>query len=57
MREIKAQFSSNGTKVLLRKQIEADMQTLRSRVENFIRHLADFMRGTARAGATDPVAP
>ena len=44
MREIKAQFSSNGTKVLLRKQIEADMQTLRSRVENFIRHLADFMR-------------
>ena len=44
MREIKAQFSSSGTKVLLRSQIEADMQTLRSRVGNFIRHLADFMR-------------
>ncbi len=42
MREIKAQFSSTGTKVLLRKQIEADRQSLRSRVENFIRHLADF---------------
>ena len=44
LREIKAQFSSNGTKVLLRSQIEADMQSLRSRVENFIRHLADFMQ-------------
>jgi len=44
MREIKAQFSSSGTKVLLRKQIDADLQSLRSRVENFIRHLADFMQ-------------
>ncbi len=44
MREIKAQFSSSATKVLLWSQIEADMQTLRSRVENFIRHLADFMQ-------------
>ena len=44
MREIKAQFSSSGTKVLLRKQIDADLQSLRSRVKNFIRHLADFMQ-------------
>ncbi len=43
MREIRAQFSSNGTKVLLRKQIHADLQSLRSRVGNFIRHIADFM--------------
>ena len=44
MREIKAQFSSSGTKVLLREQIVADMQSLRSRVENFIRHLSDLMQ-------------
>ena len=44
MRELKAQFSSNGTKVLLRTQIMADLQTLRTCVENFTRHLADFMQ-------------
>jgi type IV secretion system protein VirB4 len=43
MRELKAQFSSSGTKVLLRKQIMADLQTLRQKVDSFIRHLADFM--------------
>jgi type IV secretion system protein VirB4 len=44
LRELKAQFSSSRTKVLLRKQIMADLQNLRTRVENFIRHLADFMQ-------------
>ena len=44
MRELKAQFSSGGTKVLLCKQIDANLQTLRQRVENFISHLADFMQ-------------
>src|SRR5258705_1824992 len=33
MRELKAQFSSSGTKVLLRKQIMADRQTLRQKVD------------------------
>ncbi len=44
IRELKAQFSSSKTKVLLRKQIDADLASLRQRVGNFIRHLADFMQ-------------
>ena len=44
IRELKAQFSSGETKVLLRKQIAADLRSLRQQVENFTRHLADFMR-------------
>jgi type IV secretion system protein TrbE len=44
LREIKAQFSSAGTKVLLRKQIESDLRILRQRVESFTRQLADLMR-------------
>jgi type IV secretion/conjugal transfer VirB4 family ATPase len=44
LRELKAQFASNQTKVLLRKQIKVDRETLHARAGNFCRHLADFMR-------------
>lgn len=43
LREFRAQFSSSRTKVLLRKQVDADLRKLRTRVENFTRYLADFM--------------
>jgi type IV secretion/conjugal transfer VirB4 family ATPase len=42
-RELKAQFSNDNMKVLLRQQIDADMVRLEQCVQNFIRHLADLM--------------
>ena len=42
--EIRAQFAGEKMKVLLRRQIDADVQKLEHRVEAFRRHLADFMR-------------
>ena len=42
--EIRAQFAGETMKVLLRGQIDADVQKLHHRVEAFRRHLADFMR-------------
>jgi type IV secretion/conjugal transfer VirB4 family ATPase len=42
-RELKAQFTSDNMKVLLRQQIDADMVRLEQCVQNFIRHLADLM--------------
>ena len=59
MRELKAQFSSSGTKVLLRKQIMADLDNLRSRVENF--HSASGRlhadRGGGPTGAVHVLSP
>ena len=43
IRELKAQFTNDNMKVLLRKQIDADMVRLEQCVQNFIRHLADLM--------------
>ena len=43
LRELKAQFSSDQTKVLLRQQIEADREKLHTRAEHFRRHLNDIM--------------
>jgi type IV secretion/conjugal transfer VirB4 family ATPase len=43
IRELKAQFTNDNMKVLLRKQIDADMARLEQCVQNFIRHLADLM--------------
>jgi type IV secretion/conjugal transfer VirB4 family ATPase len=42
-RELKAQFTNDNMKVLLRKQIDTDMVRLEQCVQNFIRHLADLM--------------
>jgi type IV secretion/conjugal transfer VirB4 family ATPase len=42
-RELKAQFTNDNMKVLLRQQIDADMVRLEQCVQNFIRHLADLM--------------
>jgi type IV secretion/conjugal transfer VirB4 family ATPase len=42
-RELKAQFTNDNMKVLLRKQIDADMVRLEQCVQNFTRHLADLM--------------
>ena len=42
--EIRAQFAGEKMKVLLRRQIDADVQKLEHRVEAFRQHLADFMR-------------
>jgi type IV secretion/conjugal transfer VirB4 family ATPase len=43
IRELKAQFTSDNMKVLLHKQIDADMVRLEQCVQNFTRHLADLM--------------
>jgi type IV secretion system protein TrbE len=43
IRELKAQFTNDNMKVLLRKQIDADMVRLEQCVQNFNRHLADLM--------------
>ena len=43
IRELKAQFSSDNMKVLLRTQIDADLVKLDQRVQNFTRQLADLM--------------
>ncbi|MCU1324339.1 MAG: type secretion/conjugal transfer ATPase, VirB4 family [Acidobacteriaceae bacterium] len=43
IRELKAQFTNDNMKVLLRKQIDADMVRLDQCVQNFTRHLADLM--------------
>ncbi len=42
MRELKAQFTNDNMKVLLRSQIEKDRLRLEQRVQNFIRQLADL---------------
>ncbi|MFZ0661197.1 MAG: type IV secretion system DNA-binding domain-containing protein [Acidobacteriaceae bacterium] len=42
--ELKAQFSNDSIKTLLRSQIESDLTRLEQRVQAFIRQLADFMR-------------
>jgi hypothetical protein len=43
IRELKAQFTSDNMKVLLRKQIDTDMVRLEQYVQNFNRQLADLM--------------
>jgi len=43
LRELKAQFSNDKTKVLLREHIEADLLKLEQRANSFIRQLADFL--------------
>ena len=43
IRELKAQFTSDNMKVLLRKQIDTDMVRLEQSVQNFNRQLADVM--------------
>ncbi len=43
IRELKAQFTNDNMKVLLRKQIDIDMVQLEQCVQNFTRHLADLM--------------
>jgi type IV secretion/conjugal transfer VirB4 family ATPase len=43
IRELKAQFTNDNMKILLRKQIDTDMVRLEQCVQNFIRHLADLM--------------
>jgi type IV secretion system protein VirB4 len=43
IRELKAQFTSDNMKVLLRNQIDTDMVRLEQCVQNFTRHLADLM--------------
>jgi type IV secretion/conjugal transfer VirB4 family ATPase len=42
--EIKAQFTGDAMKVLLRSQIDSDLQKLESKVQNFVRQLSDFMQ-------------
>src|SRR5437763_2873596 len=44
MGELKAQFSNDKMKVLLREQIEADLLKLEQRTQSFIRQLADFVQ-------------
>ena len=44
LRELKAQFSNDKFKVLLREQIDADFAKLEQRVNSFIRQLADFVQ-------------
>jgi type IV secretion/conjugal transfer VirB4 family ATPase len=41
--ELRAQFTNNSMKTLLRTQIEADLTKLEQRVQAFARQLADFM--------------
>ena len=43
IRELKAQFTNDNMKILLRKQIDTDMVRLEQCVQNFNRHLADLM--------------
>jgi len=43
LRELKAQFSNDKMKVLLREHIQADLLKLEQRVNSFIRQLADFL--------------
>jgi type IV secretion system protein TrbE len=43
IRELKAQFTSDNMKVLLRTQIDADLIRLEQSVQNFTRHLTDLM--------------
>jgi hypothetical protein len=43
LRELKAQFSNDKMKVLLREHIETDLLKLEQRVNSFIRQLADFL--------------
>ena len=43
-RELRAQFSSDTMKVLLRDQLDADARKLASRVDVFVRQLSDFMQ-------------
>jgi type IV secretion system protein VirB4 len=43
IRELKAQFTSDNMKVLLRTQIDADLIKLEQRVQNFTRQLVDLM--------------
>jgi type IV secretion system protein VirB4 len=43
IRELKAQFTNDNMKVLLRMQIDTDMVRLEQCVQNFTRHLADLM--------------
>lgn len=47
LREMRAQFTGNSMKVLLRSQIDADAVKLRTRVEAFTHQLGDFMKITA----------
>ena len=42
-KELKAQFSSNGMRTLLRSEIESDRAVLEQRVETFVRQLSDFV--------------
>ena len=42
--ELKAQFTNNGMKTLLRSQIERDLAQLEQRVQAFARQLGDFVR-------------
>jgi len=44
LRELKAQFSNDKLKVLLREQIDADLVKLEQRVNSFTRQLADFVQ-------------
>ena len=44
LRELRAQFSNDKLKVLLREQIEADLLRLEQRVRSFMRQLADFVQ-------------
>ena len=43
LQELKAQFSNDKRKVLLREQIEADLLKLEQRVHSFVRQLSDFV--------------
>jgi len=43
LRELKAQFTNDNMKVLLRQQIDTDLIRLEQSVQNFTRHLADLM--------------
>ena len=42
--ELRAQFTNNSMKTLLRSQIEQDLARLEQRVQAFVRQLADFMQ-------------
>src|SRR5438445_9811123 len=44
LRELRAQFSNDKTKVILREQIEADLLKLEQRTQSFNRQLADFVQ-------------
>jgi type IV secretion system protein TrbE len=41
--DLKAQFSSSGTRILLRSEIESSRAVLEQRVEAFVRQLSDFV--------------